>query len=115
VNATASEMNRKARVTHVEVRRVQNGYVVMAMDYSDDYRHFEKTGARASFVAKDEEEVKLIIGNILASAEMEWLPTVDLPMIAMRKGVHMAPGENCPELAAPQAAGMLASRNRLSP
>src|SRR5690606_41950514 len=76
-------------------------------------RSSDLTGARASFVAKDEEEVKLIIGNILASAAMEWLPTVDLPMIAMRKGVYPAPGEDCPEPAAPQAAGMLA-RDRKS-
>jgi len=47
---------------------------------------------------------------------------VDLPMIAMRKGVYTAPGEDYggamaarPAPAAPQAAGMLAGHNKLSP
>jgi hypothetical protein len=74
----------KARVTHVEVRRVQNGFVVMAMDYARDFYEGRKPTV-ASFVATDEEQVKTVIGNILTSAELDWMPSVDLPMVEMQR------------------------------
>jgi hypothetical protein len=84
-----------AHVTHVEVRRVQNGFIVLAVDYSEDFRQFQHSGVRASFVAKDEEEVKTVIGNILASAELKWLPTMDMPMVvAMKRGITKSPYEH---------------------
>lgn len=103
----------KARVTHVEVRRVQNGFVVMAMDYARGPYDGRKPTV-ASFVATDEEGVKTIIGNILLSAELDWLPSVDLPMVEMQRIVASREEDLMKRDAEEQAAKSMAS-NSLPP
>lgn len=74
------------RVTHIEIRRVQNGFVVMGLDYSmERYASMREEPQRISYVAKDVEDLKRVIESIVHSAEVKWLPTVDIPMLEMRK------------------------------
>lgn len=73
-------------ITHIELRRVQNGFVVMALNI--DVREHNYAGIvqpqRACFIAKDIAEVSTILENIVNGAELKWLPTVDLPILEMR-------------------------------
>lgn len=73
-----------AEVTHIEIRRVQNGFVVMAVDYRPNYSH-DMPPQRCSFVAQDVEALKSLIGNIVEMAEMKWLPTADVPFVEMAR------------------------------
>lgn len=73
-------------VTHIEIRRVQNGYVVMAVNYNMMERaHLDSQPQRCSFVAQDIEALKSLIESIANMADLKWLPTVDLPMLEMTR------------------------------
>lgn len=73
-------------ITHIEIRRVQNGFVVMGVNYNVMERHMgETTLQRCSFVAQDVDTLKTLIESIITMADMKWLPTADVPMIEMMR------------------------------
>lgn len=69
----------KACITHLEIRRVQNGYVVGAVDLANGF-----VNQRSSFVATNDEELCNVIKSILTGGDLEWLPTVDMPVMQSR-------------------------------
>lgn len=75
-------------ITHIEIRRVQNGFVVMALNYTGhpfDYTNYmDRPPQRASFVAASSPELGNLVQSIADGMEMNWLPTVDLPLLEMR-------------------------------
>jgi hypothetical protein len=80
-------MSGKKQVTHIEIRRVQNGFIVTAIDldtarnvFSDNPEHAQ----RAVMVASNADELGTILKNVIDSGDMEWLPTMDLPVLAWR-------------------------------
>ncbi len=77
-------------VTHIEVRRVQNGFVVMAMDFGQygPYREYNDP-KRACFVCNTPEELGATIASLATMAEMQWLPSVDLPLVDMVRHSRM--------------------------
>lgn len=77
-------------VTHIEIRRVQNGFVVMAVDYRKDFTMDARPMQRAAFVAQDIDTLKTLIENIVNMAEVNWLPTADVPMLDMQRIVENA-------------------------
>ncbi len=77
-------------VTHIEIRRVQNGFVVMAVDYRKNHSFDAPMMQRAAFVAQDLDALKALIENIVSMAELNWLPTADVPMLDMQRIVENA-------------------------
>lgn len=81
-------------ITHIEIRRVQNGFVVMAMNfnqrpYAYDYgRMQENVAERASFVANSSAELGTLVQALADGMQLNWLPTVDLPLLEMRYWVQ---------------------------
>src|SRR6478736_2022720 len=60
INEVTPVSNGKTRITHLEVRRVQNGFIVLAMNYADagNSAYYNPTPQICStYVARDEEEV----------------------------------------------------------
>ena len=75
----------KGRVTHIEIRRVQNGFVVMGFDFARGGAGPDDKAVRVSYVATDMEGLKSTIENLINAVDVEWVPTVDLPIIDMVK------------------------------
>lgn len=71
------------KITHVEIRRVQNGFVIMGFDFRPNYHMQDSSLQRVSFVARDIDDLRTVIGNILLSGEIDWLPTADLPLTGL--------------------------------
>lgn len=88
MNSATTENN----ITHIEIRRVQNGFVVMAMDFHqlpyDWNRHKENVPQRASFVANNSAELGRLVQALADGMQLNWLPTVDLPLLEMRYWVQ---------------------------
>jgi hypothetical protein len=79
----------KPQVTHIEIRRVQNGFVIMAINI----KHFTaeygmQQPQRWSFVAKDTAELGALLTSIVDGGDIEWLPTYDLPIIDLTRRVQ---------------------------
>jgi hypothetical protein len=72
-------------ITHIEIRRVQNGFVIAGINMKvfESHRFAGEHPQRATFIARDVEEISNLITWIVAGSEMKWLPTVDLPVFDM--------------------------------
>lgn len=68
------------RITHLEIRRVQNGWVVMSFDFRN-HSHEIYPAQRSSFVATDIPGLLSVIQGIAVSTEVDWMPSVDLPIV----------------------------------
>jgi hypothetical protein len=68
------------RITHIEIRRVQNGFVVMAYDFTHDYSRMTNDGVQACYVASDEKELANIIQAFALGTDMKWVPSMDMPI-----------------------------------
>lgn len=78
----------KLRITHIEIRRVQNGFVVMGLNVTMESRFESSVPQRVSFVATNTQELGALVQSIADGAELDWLPTVDLPIFEMRRAEH---------------------------
>lgn len=73
--------NYPMRVTHIEVRRVQNGFVVMAFDFTQDHARFpNRDVAQLCYVAADAKELGAIMENFVNGTDMKWIPSMDIPI-----------------------------------
>lgn len=88
----------RERVTHMEIRRVQNGFLVQAVDYTAHHPYASMVEPspviRASYVAKNSEELATLITSVLDSIEVEWMPSVDIPMVDLRHHITSVVREN---------------------
>lgn len=81
----------KPSVTHIEIRRVQNGFVVAGINMDVfESTHFGHMPQRATFIAKDVAELTNLLQWIVDGSEMKWLPTVDLPVWDMHQRQEMS-------------------------
>jgi hypothetical protein len=78
-------------ITHIEIRRVQNGFVVAGINM-DVYEntHFGTSPQRATFIAGNVEELSKLLEWIVTGSQLKWLPTVDLPVWEMQQRRQMA-------------------------
>jgi hypothetical protein len=84
MTGAASQGPATPEITHLEIRRVQNGFVVMAININEfEARMGGMHGPkRWSFVAKDTTELGALIESIVTGAiEMKWVPSYDLPIV----------------------------------
>src|SRR5690606_29032521 len=71
-------------ITHLEIRRVQNGFVVMGINaklFESPMYGGERQPQRASFIAKDIPELAALLEWIVTGEEIGWMPSVDLPIV----------------------------------
>ena len=82
----------KVMLTHIEIRRVQNGFVVMGFNAVPNYSLLEPpaTVARVCFVCESIESLKTTIESLTTDAgNFAWSSSVDLPitdLFSHRKG-----------------------------
>lgn len=80
-------------ITHIELRRVQNGFLVMGISAHTFETAMSYEGPqRASFIAKDIDELATILKSMIDGVDMRWLPTVDIPIL-MGMGRRIQPPE----------------------
>lgn len=82
--AAAVNEQSKPQITHIEVRRVQNGFVVMAINVKLMEAPYGSNGQpqRWSYVAKDTKELGDLLTMIVdGGCDIEWVPSMDLPMV----------------------------------
>jgi hypothetical protein len=85
---TAGAAVTKPEITHIEIRRVQNGFVIMALNMKVYEAHMAyQQPQRWSFVAKDTAELGAILTSIADGSEINWLPSYDLPIIDLSRRV----------------------------
>lgn len=79
-------------ITHIEIRRVQNGFVIAGinMNVFESHRFNGEHPQRATFIAKDIPEMANLLQWITDGAAMKWLPTVDLPIFDMEVRMQMS-------------------------
>lgn len=76
-------------ITHIELRRVQNGFIVMGISAHHFVHNMSYEGPqRASFVAKDIDEVATLLKSIVDGVDMQWLPTMDIPILLTAGRIH---------------------------
>lgn len=86
--AGAQQQRTKPQVTHVEIRRVQNGFVVMAINVELLERHQNFRGPqRWSFIAKDTAELGAVLTSIADGGDIDWMPSYDLPIVDLVRRV----------------------------
>lgn len=69
------------RITHIEVRRVQNGYIVAVFDMSiDTSMHYNRPQV-GSYVATSAQELGALIESLATATEIDWLPSTELQMM----------------------------------
>ncbi len=71
------------RITHLEIRRVQNGFVLMGYDFETNPALFSGNSAKVCMVANDGKELGALIENIINGSDLNWLPSVDIPITGM--------------------------------
>lgn len=80
----------KPTITHIEIRRVQNGFVVAGINMDVfESTHYGHMPQRATFIAKDVAELASLLEWIATGSELKWLPTVDLPVWDMQQREQM--------------------------
>jgi len=68
-------------MTHVEIRRVQNGFVVAAINANLHESMLGYQGPqRSTFIAKDTTELSALLEWMITGKELDWLPTIDMPV-----------------------------------
>jgi hypothetical protein len=80
--------NDTLEITHIEIRRVQNGFIIAGLNTNmreryggiDDFQ-------RVTMVADSEEQLCNVLKGILAGIEVHWLPTNEFDMLNMRQRV----------------------------
>lgn len=82
-------MDHEREITHIEIRRVQNGFVVMAINMKvyTAQRGFEEP-LRWSFVAKDTAELGALLASIVdGGCDLKWVPSYDLPIVQLTRQI----------------------------
>lgn len=69
---------RRLEVTHIEIRRLQNGFLMQAI--TAEYFHRMEQPQRLSYVAKDAQELGTLIEALLNAKDVGWLPSNDIPV-----------------------------------
>ncbi len=77
-----------ARITHMEIRRVQNGYVVAVYDLTHDRAMGYQRPQVASYVAVDAAELGRLVETLATGTEIEWLSSTELPMMDYHHMCH---------------------------
>lgn len=82
-------------VTHIEIRRVQNGFIVAGvnMNLMTRYANVDADHPRISYVAKDVAEIASILEWFTTGKDVGWLPTVNLPLFDMMHRPGLRPEE----------------------
>ncbi len=82
-------------VTHIEIRRVQNGFLVAGINMSLYHRNVDgmDNHPRISYVAKDVAEIAAILEWFTTGKDVGWLPTINLPLFDMMHRPGMRPEE----------------------
>ncbi len=76
----------RAEITHIEIRRVQNGFVIAGINMDVMERtHFGANPQRATFIAGNIDDLAKLLEWIVTGSELKWLPTVDLPVWDMHQ------------------------------
>jgi hypothetical protein len=70
-------------ITHIEIRRVQNGFILMGFDFEQNPATFSSSGAKVCMVANDGKELGALIENIINGSDLNWLPSMDIPITGM--------------------------------
>lgn len=79
-------MTETVEITHIEIRRVQNGFVIAGLNTNMIERYNGVEGfQRVTMVANNEEQLCDVLKGILAGIEMHWLPTNDFDMLDMQR------------------------------
>lgn len=73
------------RITHIEIRRVQNGFVLMCFDLTVSPQ-ISKPPLKAAYIAQDMKALLTLIENFTTTAELDWQPSVDLPVTELFAG-----------------------------
>lgn len=79
-------------VTHIEIRRVQNGFVLAGINLNmmEANRLGDHGPQRATFIAKDVPELANLLQWIIDGSDMKWLPTMDLPVWDMERRIEFS-------------------------
>ncbi len=72
------------KFTHLQIRRVQNGFVVFCYNHVMDMARMEGQYSVASLVAKDADELGRLVTNMAECSDLEWLASADLPLIDLK-------------------------------
>jgi hypothetical protein len=76
-------------ITHIEIRRVQNGFVVQALNIKvfEAYMGAQQP-LRYSFVAKDIPEVATLLESIVTGGvDLNWIPSYELPIVDLTRRI----------------------------
>jgi hypothetical protein len=77
----------KVLLTHIEIRRVQNGFVIMGLNASTN-PSFDAPLDRMCFVASTEEELVNTIRSLCSdTGNFVWSASVDIPIIDLTRKV----------------------------
>ncbi len=71
------------RITHLEIRRVQNGFVVMGFDAETNEQTYQTTGVKCCMIANNAQELAALVENIINGSDLKWLPSVDIPITGL--------------------------------
>lgn len=82
-NAMRASQDFTRRITHVEIRRVQNGFVLMGIDGEVNPASFQSMQTRVCMIANDAKELAALIENIINGSDLNWLPSVDIPITGL--------------------------------
>lgn len=86
----AKPIDAKTRITHIEIRRVQNGFVVMGYDTTYDSYMDAGDQRRVSYVAESPEALGSLIESLATDCtDFVWTASMDLPMTTMTKRVSL--------------------------
>ena len=90
-------MHAKLEITHVTIRRVQNGFVVDAINEDIWERHRaylsdekEVSQQRTCFIAKDVTELALLLQGFLDLGEIQWNTSLPIPKLTDGRRVARA-------------------------
>lgn len=72
---------KKLEITHIEIRRVQNGFVLAGINMDVLVRSALGDGPqRVTYVAKDIDELSRVLAWFIDGKDLDWLPTINLPI-----------------------------------
>jgi hypothetical protein len=73
----------KRVMTHIEIRRVQNGFVVMGINAAPQL-HLDERPEKCCYVCETVDSLMALVGSLTSdTGDFAWVPSVDIPITGL--------------------------------
>lgn len=89
-------MNEKVEITHIEIRRVQNGFVIFGLNMNLREAYYgagPSEPLRVSFVAKDADDLANVIKSLCDDTQFVFRASCDIPVALVHRDLPSGPSQ----------------------